>query len=62
MSNLTITEVKVSDRGKNKKVVIVIEGLVSEEEAQRCIRLLKKPIYERRIEVPLAGARSIRAE
>ena len=52
MSNLTITDVKVEDRGKHKKVVITISGLVTEEEAQRCLKLLKKPIYERRLEIP----------
>ncbi len=53
MSNLTISDVKVEDRGKHKKVVIVMEGLVTEEEAQRCLKLLRKPIYERRLEIPL---------
>jgi len=52
LSNLTITDVKVEDRGKHKKVVITITGQVTEEEAQRCLKLLKKPIYERRLEIP----------
>lgn len=57
MSSLTVTGVRVTGRGHHKKVVITIEGLVSEEEAERVEALLKKPIYERRLEIPAFPSR-----
>lgn len=57
MSSLTVTDVKVTPRGRHKKVVIVIEGLVSDEEAELVQTLLKKPIYERRLEIPALPSR-----
>lgn len=53
MSRLKISGVTVEDRGQFKKVVITLEGLVTEEEAKRCKALLDKPIYERGFDVPL---------
>jgi hypothetical protein len=58
MSALTVTDVKVEDRGKHKKVVIIMEGLVTEEEANRCVKLLNRPIYERRFDIPLPDTAS----
>lgn len=57
MSSLTISDVKITSDGPHKKVVITITGLVTDEEAERVKALLKKPIYERRLEIPAFPSR-----
>lgn len=52
MSNLIISDVRIEDRGKYKKVILVMEGIVTEAEARRCEDLMKRPLIERTFDFP----------
>jgi hypothetical protein len=53
MSKLILTDVKTEDRGNNsKKVIIILEGRVTDEEALRCLAMKKKSIQERTFVIP----------
>lgn len=53
MSKLILTDVKLEDRdSNNKKVFVIFEGRVSNEEAQRCLDLKKLSIQERSFIIP----------